>query len=86
MTKTNPFGALAASGGALLAVGLLVLIMVVEPRPAEATFPGQNGRIAYVGYDGNDDEIYKIDHNGGTPVKVTKNETSEDGPSWGSRP
>jgi hypothetical protein len=39
--KTNHFGALAATAGAALAaVGLLVLMTVVEVRPAETAFPG----------------------------------------------
>jgi len=45
MTKTNHLGALAAVAGALVAVGLLVLMLVmVEARPAGATFPGKNGK------------------------------------------
>ncbi len=43
MVKTNPLGALAATVGTLVAVGLLMLVMVVvEVRPAEATFPGKH--------------------------------------------
>lgn len=38
VAKTNRFGVLAA-------VGLVVLMVVVEVRPAEATFPGKNGKI-----------------------------------------
>jgi hypothetical protein len=61
MTKTNPLGVLAAvAGAALVAVGLLVLMLVVEVSPAEATLPGKNGKIAYLGFDGNDPEIYTI--------------------------
>ena len=42
MVKTNHLGALAATAGALVAVGLLMLMMLVgEVRPAEATFPGK---------------------------------------------
>jgi Tol biopolymer transport system component len=42
MVKTNHLGALAATAGALVAVGLLMLMMlVVEVRPAEATFAGK---------------------------------------------
>ena len=41
MVKTTPLRALPAAGGALVAVGLLVLMMVVvQARPARATFPG----------------------------------------------
>jgi Tol biopolymer transport system component len=76
LEKTNPLGILAAAAGALVAVGLLVLmLLVVEARPAEATFPGQNGRIAYTAYDGWDDEIYTIRPTGGSPFEVTNNES-----------
>ncbi len=49
MARTNHWGALATAAEALVAVGLLLLIMlvVVEARPAEATFPGKPGKIAY---------------------------------------
>jgi Tol biopolymer transport system component len=47
MAKTKHFGPLAAAAGALVAVALLVLMLVVNPQPAKAAFPGQNGRIAF---------------------------------------
>jgi hypothetical protein len=67
MAKTNHWGALAPAAGTLVAVGLLVLIMVVvEASPAEATFPGNPGKkIAYSGYDGQHFEIYSINPGGG---------------------
>jgi Tol biopolymer transport system component len=84
MIRTTHLGALAAAAGALVAVGLLVLMLVVEVRPAEATFPGQNGRIAYSGFEGpggpgdpiptwGDREIYTINPDGGDRVQVTDN-------------
>jgi Tol biopolymer transport system component len=48
MAQTNHFGPLAAAARALVAVALLVLMLVVvNPQPAKAAFPGQNGRIAF---------------------------------------
>ncbi len=42
MVKTNHLGALGATAGTLVAVGLLMLMaLVVEARLAEATFPGK---------------------------------------------
>ena len=53
MVKTNPSGVLVAAGVALVGVGLLVLMLVVvQARPAGATFPGPNGKIAYAADDG----------------------------------
>jgi Tol biopolymer transport system component len=70
-------GALEAAG-TLVAVGLVLLIMVVvEASPAEATFPGNPGKIAYSGYDGQDFEIYTINVGGGARFNVTNNSTDE---------
>ena len=80
IAKTNHLGSLAAAVGALVAVGLLLLIMVVvEAGPAEATFPGKPGKIAYQGNDGNDAEIYTIKSGGGGKVKLTDNDTDDGG-------
>jgi Tol biopolymer transport system component len=83
MVKTNPFGALAEVGGALVAVGLLVLMLVVvEVRPTEATFPGNPGRIAHMSDEDGDLEIYTIDPTGGTPVQLTYNTTNKSFPDY----
>ena len=88
MTKTNHWGALATAAGTLVAVGLVVLTMlvVVEARPAEATFPGKPGKIVYSGQEGpnGDYEIYTIKPGGGGRFNVTDNSTGDDTPSWGS--
>jgi hypothetical protein len=61
MAKTNHLGALAAAAGTLVAVGLLqLMLMLVDVGPAEATFPGKPGKIAYEGNDATDSEIYTI--------------------------
>jgi TolB protein len=78
MAKTNHWGALAAAAGTLVAVGLVVLIMVVvEVHPAEATFPSNPGKIAYSGHDGQDFEIYTINSGGGGRFNVTDNNADE---------
>ncbi len=88
MAKTNQLGALAAAAGAtLVAAGLLMLMMlVIEVRPAEATFPGKSGKIAYSGEEGPnaDFEIYTINAGGGGKFNVTDNGTDDYEPSWGS--
>ena len=66
MVKTNHLGALAATAGALVAVGLLMLMMlVVEVRPAEATFPGKPKVVG-----------------GGSGFNVTDNTTNDYTPSY----
>jgi len=84
MAKTNHWGALAAAAGVLAAVGMLVLMLLVvgEVRPAEATFPGKNGDIVYVGYDGKDYEIYKIAPDLVDGWRLTNNNTNEFDPSY----
>jgi hypothetical protein len=86
LAKTNHVGAVAAAAGMLVAVGLLMLMLVmVDARRAEATFPGLPGNIAYTGFDGTDEEIYTINVGGGAAFKVTNNDTDDGDPSWGSR-
>jgi hypothetical protein len=74
---------LASIALALLASGVGLLHAV---EPAEATFAGQNGNIAYMGFDGNDYEIYTTSPAGGPPFQVTNNARHDEAPMWGSRP
>jgi hypothetical protein len=85
MAKTIHRGTLAAAG-TLVSVGLLLLIVlvVVEARPAEATFPGKSGKISYSGDDGQDYELYTINSGGGGKFNVTDNSRDDDDPYWGS--
>jgi TolB protein len=87
MAKANRGGALAAIAGALAGVGFLVLMLMVGGRPAEATFPGKNGKIAFVGYGGRGIyNIYTINPGGRGKFRVTENRTgsvdSSIPPSW----
>jgi Tol biopolymer transport system component len=61
---------------------MMVLIVLALGEPAGAAFPGKNGKIAYVGHDGQDLEIYTINPTGGTPVKLTDNTTGDFSPSY----
>ena len=49
---------------------------------AEATFPGKNGKIAYVRNDGNDEEIYTINPGGGGKTQLTRDNTGSYVPSY----
>jgi hypothetical protein len=69
-----------AAAGLLAAVG--VFIVVLYTQPAGATFPGKPAKIAYYGYDGNDNEIYKINSGGGGKVQLTDNSTGDYEPNY----
>src|SRR5215216_242250 len=83
MSRTNRLGALAAAVGVLLAVGLLRLILLaVEAEPAEATFPGKNGKIAFQSDRGGSYEIYTMNRNGKKIDKLTTNRTPDEDPAF----
>src|ERR671938_266005 len=67
-----------AAAGLLAAVGLVVLYA----QPAEANYPGANGKIAYAGEGGTDEEIYTIKPNGGGKRQLTFNTTVNDQPAY----
>src|SRR3712207_8876413 len=68
-----------AGAGLLAAVGLL---MVLNAQPAEANYPGTASKIYYSGYDGQDFEIYSIDSDGGSNVRVTNNQDANWEPAY----
>src|ERR671921_634976 len=68
-----------AAAGLLAAVGLLVALYA---QPAEANYPGTNGKIYYAGWDGQDLEIYSIDPDGGSNVRVTQNQSDNWEPAY----
>ncbi len=69
----------AAAAGVLAAVGLLVLAAV---SPAEAAFPGQNGKIAFVSNRDGNFEIYAMNANGTGSDRLTNNPANDYGPDW----
>src|SRR5918995_5828002 len=84
IAKTNRLGLLAAVVGLLVAVGLLVLMVVVEAQPAGATFPGKNGKITYVTLTApRGEEIYTITPDGSGKFRVTNTKnTDEERPDY----
>src|SRR5215208_6431905 len=83
MSRANRLGALAAAVGVLLAVGLLRLILLaVEAEPAEATFPGKNGKIAFQSDGGGSYEIYTMNRNGKKINKLTTNRAPDEDPAF----
>jgi hypothetical protein len=80
--EDRPFGALTAAAGVLVAVGML-LTMVALVEPAEAAFPGQNGKIALVSGRDGDAEIYTMNSSDGTALdRLTSNPASDSLFDW----
>jgi hypothetical protein len=68
----------------VMAVLMACAALLAVSEKAEATFPGNNGRIAYTVNNGNDSDIYTIKPDGGGKFKVTDTATDDYSPSWGS--
>ena len=79
MAKSNHLGALATAVAVLAAVGVLGLVGV---RPAEATFPGKNGKIAFQSDRGGSYEIYTMNRNGNKIDKLTTNRAEDEDPAF----
>jgi dipeptidyl aminopeptidase/acylaminoacyl peptidase len=64
-------------------VALCLLALMVRVEPSQAAFPGQNGKIAFRGYDEelSEDYIYTVSGEGGIATKVPGTEGSAMG--WG---
>ena len=70
---------------ALLVAAVLVACAgtsLTVSEKAEATFPGKNGKIAYVRNNGNDEEIYTINPGGGGKIQLTRDNTGNYVPSY----
>ncbi len=70
----------------LMAAGLLVAGLMALVEPAEAAFPGQNGKIAFTSARDNNDEIYTMNTTGGALDRLTNNPQSDVDPDWQSLP
>jgi dipeptidyl aminopeptidase/acylaminoacyl peptidase len=79
VAKSNHLGALATAVAVLAAVGVLGLVGV---RPAEATFPGKNGKIAFQSDRGGSYEIYTMNRNGNKIDKLTTNRAEDEDPAF----
>lgn len=77
MTKTNQFKALAVAAAMALALCLLAL---ATAQPAQAAFPGQNGKIAFQSNRAGNN-IHVIDPTGGTATNLTRSDGNSD-PAW----
>ena len=75
--KSIHLGAIALA--ALAAVGVLGL---VEVLPAEATFSGKNGKIAFQSGRGGSYDIYTMNRNGNKIDKLTTNRAPDEDPAF----
>jgi len=82
--EDQPLGGAGGGSGGASGRGLLVLMLVlVEVQPAEATFPGQNGRIAYSSLTKTDYNIFPVKATGGGEFfNVTDNTTDDFSPAY----
>src|SRR5215204_6283848 len=79
LAKSTHLVALATAVAALAAV----VLGLIEAQPAEATFPGKNGKIAFQSDSGGNYDIYTMNGKGGRLVQLTTNTTKFDrDPSW----
>lgn len=79
MTTTDHLRMLAALvAAAVVAVAILMATLVAVSEPAQAAFPGKNGRLAFV----NDGEIYTIRPNGTGLKKLTSSPLIDAQPAW----
>jgi Tol biopolymer transport system component len=69
--------ALTAAAGVLVAVGML-LIMVALVEPAEAAFPGQNGKIVFTSHRDGNPEIYTMN----ILNRLTRSSAGDHAPAW----
>src|SRR6185436_7782040 len=63
-------------------VAVLSALACVAAAPAQAAFPGQNGKIAFESAQSGDSEIYTVDPAGGSPVQITDNSVGDFRPVW----
>jgi Tol biopolymer transport system component len=67
----------------LLSAAALSVALAVAQEPAWAAFPGQNGRIAFVGHAlENPGEIYSVSPSGARPTQLTRGKSDKASPSW----
>jgi Tol biopolymer transport system component len=77
-------------GGLLSGVGVVVVLLAVLPATSWATYPGANGRIAFVGWTGeldqpapwDDTELFTVLPDGSRLQQLTNDSSSELDPSW----
>src|SRR5215216_1770759 len=79
LAKSTHLVALATAVAVLAAV---VVLGLIEAQPAEATFPGKNGKIAFQSDAGGNYDIYTMNRNGEKIEKLTTNPADDEDPAF----
>jgi Tol biopolymer transport system component len=69
-------------GLAVLPILGLIAALLVLARPAEAAFPGDNGKIAFQSKRTGTSEIFTMESDGTSPVQLTDINTKSSGAAW----
>jgi Tol biopolymer transport system component len=75
-------GRLTSGPSTLGGFGLVALALAISPESVGATYPGQNGRIAYTSGAGTAAEVKTIQPNGADPDTLTTNALEDAAPRW----
>ena len=70
------------SAGVVSATAALVLLALVSAAPAQATFPGSNGSIAFESTRDGNVEIYVMNSDGDDETRLTNNAVDDRQPAW----
>jgi Tol biopolymer transport system component len=81
MSAKNTLWMCVALAAAILAA-FLVVVLGTPTKPAEAAFPGKNGKIVFRVHDRNDWEIWTMTANGDNETQLTNNQTNDEDPAF----
>jgi Tol biopolymer transport system component len=70
------------SAGVISTTAALVVLALVATAPAQATFPGSNGSIAFESTRDGNLEIYMMDSDGDNETRLTNNAVDDRQPAW----
>jgi len=69
-------------GGRIPLAVLTTMVVALACAPAHATFPGENGRIAFVSDVTGNDDVHLVDPDGSDRVNVTNDPAADRDPAW----
>ena len=70
MTSSSKFFRVVVVVGAVMLAALLVALVATQ-KPAQAAFPGKNGKIAFVSTRDGNEEIYVMEADGTNETRLT---------------